>query len=63
MERLAKDVAALRGDQVFMFFPFLWSKDWKDINLVTRESGSADQQFKVTIETRKRLGLETNYHK
>jgi hypothetical protein len=58
-----KDVAKLQGDKVFMFFPFLWTKDWKDINKVTREETPADQQFKFNMETRKRLGLETNYHK
>ncbi|WP_211345577.1 DUF2625 domain-containing protein [Paraflavitalea soli] len=58
-----KEVAKLPGDKVYMFFPFLWSKDWKDINKVTREEAPADQQFKFNMETRKRLGLETNYHK
>ncbi len=58
-----KEVSALPGDKVFMFFPFLWSKDWKDINKVTREQGPAELQFKITIDTRKRLGLDTNYHR
>lgn len=58
-----KDVAKLPGNKVFMFFPFLWSKDWKDINKVTREEAPADEQFKFNMETRKRLGLETNYRK
>lgn len=58
-----KEVAGLSGDKVFMFFPFLWSKDWKDINKVTRDQAPAEVQFKFNMETRKRLGLETNYHK
>ncbi len=58
-----KDAAALAGDKVFAFFPFLWSKDWKDINKVTREPIAAGEQFNFNIETRKRLGLETGYHK
>lgn len=58
-----KAVATLSGEKVFTFFPFLWSKDWKDIDNVTKDSIPIAEQFNFNLETRKRLGLETNYHK
>lgn len=58
-----KDVAGLQGDKVFSFFPFLWSMDWKDINKVAREPITIGQQFAFTLETRRKLGFETNFRK
>ena len=58
-----KEVMALPGDKMFSFFPFLWSIDRKDINKSTKLPIPADEQYRFSLDTRKQLGLETNYHK
>ncbi len=53
-----KDVVKLDGDKVFNFYPFLWSKEGKDINKNSRKKIPVDEQFQFNIESRKRLGLK-----
>ena len=53
-----KDVVKLDGDKVFNFYPFLWSKEGKDIIKNSRKKIPVDEQFQFNIESRKRLGLK-----
>ena len=52
------EVAALDGDTVYSFYPYLWTKEGKDINKVTRKPVSVEEQYNFNMESRKKLGLE-----
>lgn len=54
------EVAALDGNKTYSFFPFLWTKEGKDINKVSRKPISVEEQFNITQEMRKQLGLTKN---
>jgi hypothetical protein len=56
------EVAALNGDTVYSFYPYLWSKEGKDINKATRKPVSVEEQYNFNIESRKKLGLEKQNH-
>ncbi|WP_241773537.1 DUF2625 domain-containing protein [Chryseobacterium sp. Leaf394] len=51
------DTAKLKGDQVYNFFPNLWTKEGKDMNKVSRKVISAEEQYNLNIDFRKQLGL------
>ncbi len=53
-----EDVAKLNGDQVFNFFPPLWSKEGKDINKTSRKIVSVEEQYSLTLDTREQLGIK-----
>ncbi|QHS56693.1 DUF2625 domain-containing protein [Mucilaginibacter sp. 14171R-50] len=52
-----KDVATLNGDNVFSFYPYLWSKEGKDISKSLRTIVPLQEQYDLTISTIKQLGL------
>lgn len=52
------DVSKLTGDQVFNFFPYLWSKEGKNISKVSREIVSVEEQYNLNLDFRKQLGYE-----
>lgn len=54
------EVAKLDGNMTFNFFPYLWTKEGKDINKVSRRAIPVDEQFKFTIDMRRQLGLTKN---
>ena len=54
------DVAKLDGNKAFNFFPFLWTKEGKDINKVSKKPISVEEQFSFTLDMRKQLGLTKN---
>jgi hypothetical protein len=58
-----KEVAALHGDQVYNYYPPLWTKDGKNITNGTRKAVPAEEQFSLNLDFRKQMGIETNYHK
>jgi hypothetical protein len=51
------EVEKLDGNKTYNFFPSLWTKEGKDINKVSRKPISVEEQFNVTLEMRKQLGL------
>ena len=53
-----KEVTKLSGDSVFTFYPFLWTKEGKDINKVTRSIVPIDEQYGLNLDFRKQLGLD-----
>lgn len=55
-ENWKKEVASLQGDQVFNFFPFLWSEEGNDINKVQRKIIPVEEQYSLNLELRKQLG-------
>ena len=52
------EVENLDGDDVFNFFPYLWTKEGKDINKNSRKVVPIEEQFSLNIEFRKQLGLD-----
>ncbi|WP_318013836.1 MULTISPECIES: DUF2625 domain-containing protein [Flavobacterium] len=55
-ESWKKDLAALHGDQVFNFYPFLWTEEGSDINKVQRKMISVEEQYSLNLDLRKQLG-------
>ncbi|WPO78765.1 DUF2625 domain-containing protein [Flavobacterium sp. KACC 22761] len=51
------EVAGLKGDQVFNFYPFLWTQEGSDINKVTRKIIPIEEQYSLNIDLRKQMGL------
>lgn len=55
-ENWKKDLAALQGDQVFNFYPFLWTEEGSDINKVQRKMIPVEEQYSLNLDLRKQLG-------
>lgn len=53
-----REVERLNGNGVFSFYPFLWTKEGKDINKNSRKVVPVDEQYKLNIEIRKQIGLD-----
>lgn len=53
-----EDVAGLEADKVFNFFPYLWTKEGKDIDKCSRKAVSAEEQYSLNLDFRKQLGLD-----
>lgn len=52
-----EDVAALNGNEVFSFFPFLWTTEGSDINKCERKPVPVQEQYKLNLDMRKQIGL------
>lgn len=55
-----EDVEKLDGNKAYNFFPYLRTKEGKDINKVSRRPISVEEQFSFTLDMRKQLGLTKN---
>ncbi len=53
-----KEVAALDGNEVYNFYPFLWTKEGKNIEKCSRKKVPILEQYQLTINMRKQLGIE-----
>lgn len=54
-ENWKEDLAALHGDQVFNFYPFLWTEEGSDINKVQRKMIPVEEQYNLNLDLRKQL--------
>jgi hypothetical protein len=52
------EVEKLEGDKVYNFFPYLWTREGKDINKNSRKAIPIEEQFSLNMEFRKQLGLD-----
>lgn len=52
------EVSKLNGDKVFNFYPFLWTKEGKNINENSRRAISIEEQYDFNLDMRKQLGLD-----
>lgn len=52
------DIKQLDGNEVFSFFPYLWSEEGKDINKNSRKMIPIEEQYFLNLEFRKQLGLD-----
>lgn len=53
-----KDIAGLDGNQVFNFFPMLWTKEGSTIENISRKVIPVEEQYHMNTDFRKQLGLE-----
>lgn len=53
-----KDVSTLDGNKTFVFFPFLWTKEGKDVENISRKEIPVDEYYLLTLDVRKQLGME-----
>lgn len=49
------DVSKLSGDQVFNFYPYLWTKEGKDIEKLTKKAIPIEEQYIFNLDARKQL--------
>lgn len=57
-ENWKTDMTQLKGDEVFSFYPYLWSQEGKGINTITRKEVPIEEQYLLNLDFRKQLGLE-----
>lgn len=55
-----EEVSNLAGDKVYNFFPFLYTKEGKNINKVSRKAIPVEEQYSFNLDMRKQLGLDQN---
>lgn len=53
-----KEVSELDGNKVYNFYPYLWTKEGKDIDKNSRKAISVEEQYNLNIDFRKQLGLQ-----
>lgn len=52
------EVSKLKGDEVFNFYPFLWTAEGNDINKSSRKIIPVQEQYSLNLDLRKQLGLD-----
>jgi Protein of unknown function DUF2625 len=53
-----KDIIQLQGDKTFFFYPYLWSKEGKDISKNTRSIVPVEETYLFNVKMQKELGLD-----
>lgn len=53
-----EDVSKLNGDNVFNFFPYLWTKEGKNIENISRKEVPIEEQYSLNLDFRKQLGID-----
>lgn len=52
-----EEVSKLKGDEVFNFYPFLWTAEGSDINKSSRKIISVQEQYSLNVDLKKQLDL------
>ena len=52
------DVAKLDCDRVFNFVPYLWTKEGKNIEKISKKDVPIEEQYNLNLDFRKQLGIE-----
>jgi hypothetical protein len=53
-----EEVSKLQGDKIYNFYPFLWTKEGKDINKVSRKAVPIEELYSLNLSFRKQLGYD-----
>lgn len=53
-----KDITELNGNEVFSFYPYLWTEEGKDINKVSIRKIPIEEHYMLTLDFRKQLKIE-----
>lgn len=56
-ENWRSEIPEISGDQVFSFYPFLWTQEGKNINKNSRKSIPVEEQYNFNLDSRKQLGF------
>jgi hypothetical protein len=51
-----EEVSKLDGNKIYNFYPFLWTKEGKDIDKNSRKPIPVEEQYNLNMEMRKQLG-------
>ena len=57
------DITNITGDEVFSFFPYLWTKEGKNLEEISRKIIPIEEQYALNREFRLQLGLKDNQTK
>ena len=49
------EVSKINGNEVFSFYPYLWSKEGKDINKNSRKTVPVEEQYNLNLDFRKQM--------
>jgi hypothetical protein len=52
-----EEIIKLNGDQVFSFFPYLWTKEGKDVNKVVRKVVPIEEQYFLNLDFKMKFGI------
>lgn len=52
------DVKKLKGDNVYSFYPYLWTKEGKYINNNSKKEISCEEQYSLNLDFRRQLGID-----
>lgn len=52
-----KEVEKMDGNMAFNFFPYLWTKEGKDINKTSRKPIPVEEQYNFILDMRRQLGM------
>ena len=50
-----EEVFKLNGNQVFSFFPFLWTKEGQQIEAVSRKVVPMEESYRLTMDMQRQL--------
>jgi hypothetical protein len=53
-----KDLSTLKGDEGFSFFPHLWTREGKSIDLLSRRALPIEELYLLMMDVRRQLGIE-----
>ena len=53
-----EEVSKLNGNQVFSFFPFLWTKEGQQIEAVSRKVVPIEERYRLTMDMQKQLSTK-----
>ena len=53
-----EEVSKLNGNQVFSFFPFLWTKEGQQIETVSRKVVPIEESYRLTMDMQKQLSTK-----
>ena len=53
-----EEVSKLNGNQVFSFFPFLWTKEGQQIEAVSRKVVPIEESYRLTMDMQKQLSTK-----
>ena len=57
------DITKITGDEVFSFFPYLWTKEGENLEGISRKIVPIEEQYALNREFRLQLGLKDNQTK
>ena len=54
------DISKLNGDEVYNFFPYLWTKEGENIENASKKIIQIEEQYHLNIDFRKQLKINND---